>query len=380
MTLCEINYIIKQVGELVMSKKVKKVEKPTKEQTELGEKLPAVIEFYYSIDRRKLSEKILSDSNKKNIQIFLKAIYGDVLSYDNVNHTFSVRLPHKLRSDNYPIKFIQQVDNKSLKRFITIMDQLKDEIKEGNRTHLLLTGVDDFITTTITTQEEQKLEDNKIGSFESEERFFGPYDKEMKGSIALVNHAVFDTIRAKSTVGQAANDVCLARALHERQYKVMPITNFGCNLLALKSKDMVRKNPHFMSIFIKTIFDLLTAILIQFHLAFDNFNRIKICETCGKLTYETKKGARVYCSTLCRVKDSISKEDKEKRLCRERQKAWGRYYMKDIKDNLNPVLKSECAKCKEIVESSQCQIMLERNKKEFEKARKRKEAARKGYF
>lgn len=362
-----------------MSKKVKKVERPTKEQTALGKKLPAVIEFYYSIDRRALSEKILSYSNKKNIHVFLKAIYGEVLSYDNVNHIFPVRLPRKLRSDNYPIKFIQQVDNKSLKHFIAIMDQLKDEIMEGNHTHLLLTGVDDVITTTITTQEEQKSKDNKIDCSESEERFFGPYSGEMKGSIDLVNQAVFNTIRTKSTVGFAENDVYMARVLHERQYKVMPITDFGCSLLSLKSKDMVRKNPHFMSIFIKTFFDLLTAILIQFHLAFNNFNRIKICETCDNLTYEKKKDAKIFCSDDCRSRYHSNELD-DRRLCRERQNAKGRYDIKKVKDVLNSILKCDCTKCNEFVKGGKCQIMLKRNEKEFEKARKRKEAARKGYF
>jgi len=351
-----------------MANAIKKVERFTKEQLVLCNALKSLIRLYYSVDRKKLRDKILSDLNRKKVEIFLKDIYGEILFCDKESHTYNVTLPYKMRSTNTTIKIIHDIDNKYLGRFVEIMDHLVDEARKCNYIHILLTGVEDHITTTITTRGEQKLQynDSKDGH-ESEERFFGPYPDEMRSGIALVDKALFNTIHNRSTVGLAKNDVLVASALHERKYTVMPTTDFGCWLLSLESKDMIRTDLHYMSIWIDNIFQLLTAILIQFHLAFDGIKRLKVCNLCEKLYFEKKRGAKIYCSTSCRTKFTISSEKRERRLCRERQKMWARSYLRKSPD---PVLKSECVHCNEFVESGKCPILLRKNEHDLEEERK----------
>jgi hypothetical protein len=151
---------------------------------------------------------------------------------------------------------------------------------------------------------------------------------------------------------------------------VKPISQFGKKLLATKSGS-VRLISHLSSPKIETFSKLSRYILINFHLEFGGFDRLKTCDYCGKLVL--KKDKRKFCSDPCKSKFFNATEKEERRLCRERQKAWFRNYMKDIKDVPYPVFKSECANCNDFVKSGGCPIMLKNNKEQLEKARKMRE-------
>jgi len=300
-----------------MKEERKKVERFTEDQLALSNSIQSLLRFYYSVDREKINEKKLTDSNRERIEAFLENTYGKILSRNN--KIYQVKLPYVTKSKKTFISNIRSINYKHLKHFLLMMDQLAKEIANNNHIHVLLVGVTDRINSSIDTKKEQKVSyDISPDDSESEEIFFGPYPDEMKISIALVDNAIFKTIRNRSISGETENDLFFVRITHERQYTVMPTTDFGCLLLSLKSKDMFRTDPHFMSIWIDSIFQLITVILVQFHLAFDGFERIKVCKFCGRLFFEKKKGSKVYCSDTCRVKYSRSVEPSERRLCRER--------------------------------------------------------------
>jgi hypothetical protein len=123
---------------------------------------------------------------------------------------------------------------------------------------------------------------------------------------------------------------------------------------------------------------LVRALLINFHLGFDGFQRIKSCSQCGKIYFEKKQGARQFCSSACRKEHHHAQESAEKRKCRDKQNHWIEYKLNNdarilsaatfsrVKFRAYTVSKSDCSECGNPQEGGKCGILASRNEKLFE--------------
>ncbi|HHP7236631.1 MAG TPA: hypothetical protein ACFCUC_18520 [Desulfobacterales bacterium] len=110
-------------------------------------------------------------------------------------------------------------------------------------------------------------------------------------------------------------------------------------------------------------------LLVKYQFLFGSFERIKICNYCGKLFFEKKLGAGVYCSPLCRKRYFDALQPPEKRKCRERQNAWIRYrqlFYDWPRTGVYTLQKDDCQSCPGTVESGKCPSLIEKNKRIFE--------------
>jgi hypothetical protein len=93
-----------------------------------------------------------------------------------------------------------------------------------------------------------------------------------------------------------------------------------------------------------------------------------VCRQCGKLFFEKKLGAGLYCSPLCRKRYNDSLQQRDRRLCRERQNQWIRY-RRLFHDwpKFYTLQKDSCAYCPGNVESGKCPELIRKNAEAFKK-------------
>ena len=63
--------------------------------------------------------------------------------------------------------------------------------------------------------------------------------------------------------------------------------------------------------------DYLKCIFVNYHIAFGDYSRIKICKWCKKLFVEIRKGRKEFCGDICKKRDNYAK-----RQCIARQNNW----------------------------------------------------------
>ena len=109
-------------------------------------------------------------------------------------------------------------------------------------------------------------------------------------------------------------------------------------------------------------------LLVKYQYLFGSFERLKVCNHCGKLFFEKKLGAGLYCSSLCRKKYFDSLQPPEKRKCRERQNGWIRYrHLFHGWDRPFTLQKDDCLSCSGTTVSGKCPELIKKNKTAFER-------------
>jgi hypothetical protein len=116
---------------------------------------------------------------------------------------------------------------------------------------------------------------------------------------------------------------------------------------------------------------IVRAILVNFHFAFGNFERIKTCIYCQKLIFAKNIKKKTFCSPKCKTNFNRESESREKRLCRERQNGWMRYRLVRLPERFNAglVTKSDCEECSACHESGECQVLKQLNKEAFRRVK-----------
>jgi len=111
------------------------------------------------------------------------------------------------------------------------------------------------------------------------------------------------------------------------------------------------------------------AVLVNFHIAFGSFERIKNCQECGNLFFEKKKGSRIYCSVECKAEYNNKLFGLEKRRCIENQNVWIRRELDnskyiDIEQDeftIDGVKRGECRKCEKCQKAGYCSVLINKN-------------------
>lgn len=183
-----------------------------------------------------------------------------------------------------------------------------------------------------------------------------------------------------------------------RAYKVWPATSFGKNLLMTKStadfsktlpvptrsledqKD-VSEIPSITFDRWRNFLQIVRSLLVDYHIVFGDYGRIKACLQCQKLFFERRAGKKLFCSDACRSK--FSTELIGKLRCRKNQNGWISYRIDLIKEehSLVPkrVRKPQCEKCDlwhpegGRLKGGKCQILRRKNREAFEMINKEME-------
>lgn len=338
----------------------------------LGECIQSLIRLFYKIDsRRKKWSWGDTDDNLKDI---IASLYNSECTYDEIENRYEFEYPsaevRNLSKDTVHGKFT--LNNNQIKDFKTIMKGLVEEVKSQNYVHILLLGTADRFRTKLRSAEAEK--DAALNSNGGSEN-----KKIMEHGISLVDKIMVTTIQKRNSRNHIDDDFYNVDIVRLRQFRMKPISKFGNELLK-PSDYSAKKIPHLTSPEIKTFFRLSRLMLVYFHLEYDGFDRLKICEheTCGKIYFEAKKksgeNAQKYCSSTCRKR---AHDSPEKVRCRNRQNAFVRNRISKVPGCLNSVLKDDCEKCDHIEEKgSHCLLVMERNKKVLASAALEKEKRR----
>jgi hypothetical protein len=156
-------------------------------------------------------------------------------------------------------------------------------------------------------------------------------------------------------------------------YRVMTCSNCGNEILGEgESRTPVLKEVSAISSVEPSSFaEIVRSILVDFHLEFGGYHRIKSCEHCEKLFLEKKRDYGAYCSNTCRWKANQSKEPKERSNCRRNQNKWLGYQLGNPKiakvegnaDFFEPkgLRKADCKDCFNHVKGGQCMVLRDKN-------------------
>jgi hypothetical protein len=139
-------------------------------------------------------------------------------------------------------------------------------------------------------------------------------------------------------------------------------TKFGRELLMVFPKEKLFYEIRGLLLPPTNFISLVGSILVNYHVAFGDFSRIKECQNddCEHIYFEKKKGESKYYSTACRVARN-RKKDPEKQKCQQRQNKWIDGRLKSIHVQASKVYKEDCTECKVIIYRGECPIIREKN-------------------
>lgn len=177
-------------------------------------------------------------------------------------------------------------------------------------------------------------------------------------------------------------------------YTIVPLTSFASRIDrsykgsplkdAMVVNGMMRKIKFDVPSIFNGNFDSLTqlvwSLFIQYYLSAGGFEAIKICNVCGSMFLEKKKGAALYCSDKCRriiwANENNEKEDKSQ--CRNRQNVW---LSRNTDLGQRREYKDFCEKCDLTIfpKGGKCLLFLEKYEKDVEKHKITKKGERQGH-
>jgi hypothetical protein len=112
---------------------------------------------------------------------------------------------------------------------------------------------------------------------------------------------------------------------------------------------------------------LFRSILINYHVAFGDYSRIKECQNddCEHIYFEKKKGESKFCSSACRIAQ-YRKEDPAKIKCRQRHNKWIGYQFNKSSIHPSVMYKDNCTECKAVIFKGECPVLMDKNAPFFE--------------
>ncbi len=331
----------------------KKAERFSADQDLLEKSIKDLFKFYYSSDFSKSKGEWLWDplyEATKKVATFYG--YESETNYDKDKKCLTIEYRRKDEDENKEKdRHIEdafschcKVKSAHIKQFNKLMTNLLEEIEKKSFVHIEFVGITDKLKTELKTFESNMADGRTNDDSSKKTPFSSSHEKNvMRKGLLLLDKAIMKTIGGHLLHLHAEKGYYRADVSHERSFRLKPITDFGNQLLRTKKPNIIMRVYPLASPKITTLRRLLFYIFIHFHLVFGGFDRIKICQFCGHLYFEKKKGAGMYCSTRCKGKANAQKNRDEKTLCRNRQNAWATDGSRTIE--LDPVKKLDCRNC-----------------------------------
>ncbi len=287
---------------------------------------------------------------------------------------------------------------KDIQKMLRSMNILKDLIDQGMCCHFKVTGVEEVSEIILSDKagpETFESEDENFSqeitkpnpSFQSNKFLDG---QEAENSPVIRASRTNNLTRKNSKNKPKKNQINLSllkrkglcvpdEKVHgsEKKYEkimVEPTTSWGHALLInhFPQPDAEKKETNefkdVCSIFHinwNSLWQLTTAIMVNYHVAFGNFSRLETCRNCGKLFYQRRINRKEFCEKICRVIYNQALEPKDIQKCRKRQNEWIKRKCETCLKNLThyTINKSECAGCVDTAsKGGQCQKLIEKNR------------------
>ncbi len=146
----------------------------------------------------------------------------------------------------------------------------------------------------------------------------------IEGMDPMVRKELNDAMESGKSVSflkrQAPKSKIQIKSNTQTKYSLMPFTDLGIQLLEPTPKLMNQQNvTTFSWSNTRSIVEVIKRIMVNFHIEFGGYHRIKSCQWCNTLLYEDRVGRKKYCSNECKKKDQ---QDIDLRRCIDRQNKW----------------------------------------------------------
>ena len=310
------------------------------DQEALSESLKSLIEIYDSSDYSKPEEEWSWQKISQNIKVLFSNIFGTECDCEFDINKRKVRVKTSGR-----ISHKYTVNVKQMKKFALMMKDLSNEICNQQLHHLELAGLFDTVQTEL-----KDIENNVT-----------------KQKITLINNTITRSIPKDYKSDYEESSIENIYVKYHRKYRVRPLTRFGNSLLLISETKKIKRIEHYTSEKIKSFSRLSRYILIYYHLVFNSFDRIKLCnlKDCQKLFFDKYKGRGMFCSGACRKKNNdLQWSDNEKKKCHDRQNQWIINKINKQRDDkkYHLVPKYRCLECKQTMKTRYCEKLLELNK------------------
>ena len=325
--------------------------------------------IYKEVSSKPVKELPWEDVNSKIINIINELFSTKCSSSFNEikkRYEFKYSFPSgREQAGNEEIRILR-LSEKDIIQFKSMIENLTTEITAKSYEHIHLVGIADMLSSVIKPIKKEIGErQNNVGKNED---YGNSYN--IKQYETVMNKEIIENINENYSLFRYLKDPFEVSGSHRRRLRVKPISSFANkNLFIFPEKTVVRifllTSPD-----IRTFRRLARYILIYFHLQFGNYKRLKICDYCHNLFFETKSDEGRFCSNYCRHKGFVSNESKDKIDCRNRQNAWitnkGGYRLQ----------KSHCEQCKEQPQKGgNCSVLEALNEKlNFSDLRRRKKS------
>ena len=319
--------------------------------------------------------------NDASIEI-INELLTDILGYSEYrskSREFRVKqkkdakgnLSEPMPYDDFPLTL------KDRKHLVSIFNSISNNIENEVYVHFILDGY-----TNIVRKERDKY------SFSDPPRPVHSYDCLMPQAISKTIYAkmvsAMEDEKAKSIFRHSYNcdNEIPFSTFHYKLYDIIHITNLGAYLLSLSPTEQpINRIPTTSYCEFKSFTSILRSILVSYHIMRGGFKSLVVCDNCDKLFIAEKTRIDKFCQISCKSEYS-RKEDKRITECRERQRAWLRYWhltyynkgeVSRVQDSPEYILKADCSVCfqwvaKE-VEKGKCEKMYEKNKRLIDKVR-----------
>lgn len=337
------------------------------EKKQLSEIVKLLIKLYYEVK----NQKELTESAAATLKEFIFKVTGRSFKY--ANETLSM--------GHYTIS----ATTAQLESFVQVMEILAEDKQS---IHFVLTGIKDEIITSFNyfeTEQEKYENDDKLNK------------KNESPEIEWLSIKNFNRLINESIDKQKSQWIHLKMgeivAEPYRLYMVAPMSHFARSLLKVEPKEdpitaicamkliNTSSNPDKSKALQheqgwKSFIQIARAVLINFHITFGTYERIKKCRECGKLFFEKKKGSGLYCSLLCKKKynDKLL-GDKHQCMQKQNRQIDRLYTNKNIRsDKIKPhhLYKYQCTKCQinPKPKGGNCPILIKLNEALFNRLTK----------
>ena len=269
------------------------------------------------------------------------------------------------------------IDESQLKSFLDLMEGLRGASMQGVVFHFLIPTIRDEVVTDITPAQTPGFVEPSMSLGEREDEggpersSSSPESDIVKVDIqvprAVIDRAAMTAIRNQKEVRMTPSDVSI-RSVNYRIMDVQSVSEFGTSLLLTEPQEDPRYSiPSINFSSWSSFVQIVRAILVNFHFAFGNFERIKTCSYCRRLIFAKNVKKKSFCSPKCKTNFNRESESRENRLCRERQNAWLRYKVVRLSKRFHAgrVTKSDCEGCGLCPKSGECQVLKKLNKEAF---------------
>lgn len=324
-----------------MITKIKISKRFSDDQKDLSKSLKFLLKIYYSSDYSKPEEEWPWEEINQNIKELFSNIFGTECDceFDINKRKVRIKTSGKI-SHKYTIN-IQQ-----MRKFASMMKDLCDEISKQQFHHLELAGLFDMVQTEVKATQKNVT----------------------KQKITLINNTITKSIPKDYKSDYEEDNHKNIYVKYHRKYRVRPFTGLGNALLLIDETKKIKKIEHYTSEKIKSFSRLSRYILIYYHLVFNSFDRIKLCnlKDCQKMYFEKYKGrGTLFCSGKCRKKNNDSQWPEEKKKCHDNQNQWISGKITKQKNDKKAFLvpKYRCLlECKQVMKRGCCEILLDLNK------------------